>query len=84
MAIDLDGPEFLRDQVAAILRGRISSGEYPPRRRIPPELELMDEFKVSRPTVRAALSILEAEGLIVTLRGKGRYVTGHLPPDANE
>ncbi|WP_121188185.1 winged helix-turn-helix domain-containing protein [Nocardiopsis sp. Huas11] len=76
MAIDLDGPEFLRDQVAAILRGRIDSGEYPPRRRIPPEAALIEEFGVSRPTVRAALAILEEEGRIITLRGKGRYVRG--------
>ncbi|WP_141921942.1 GntR family transcriptional regulator [Haloactinospora alba] len=76
MAIDLDGPEFLRDQVAAILRARIESGEYPPRRRIPPEAEFIEEFGVSRPTVRAALAILEDEGRIVTRRGKGRFVAG--------
>ncbi|WP_083948197.1 GntR family transcriptional regulator [Thermobifida cellulosilytica] len=74
MVIDLDGPEFLRDQVAAVLRERIARGEYQPNRRIPPETDLIEEFNVSRPTVRAALSILEQEGLIITLRGKGRYV----------
>ena len=75
MAIDLDGPDYLREQVAAVLRERIARGEYPPNRRIPPETDLTAEFNVSRPTVRAALAILEEEGLILTRRGKGRYVT---------
>jgi GntR family transcriptional regulator len=74
MTVDLDGPEPLYEQIATILAGRIADGTYPPRRRIPSEADLVDEFDVSRPTARAALQVLADRGLTVTVRGKGRYV----------
>jgi GntR family transcriptional regulator len=72
--IDLDGPEPLRDQVAQILRDRIADGTYPPRRRIPAEDTIADEFGVSRKTARAAVTILKAEGLVFTVPGRGTFV----------
>ncbi|WP_017606761.1 GntR family transcriptional regulator [Nocardiopsis alkaliphila] len=75
MTIDLDGPEPLREQVADVLAARIAEGVYEPRRRIPSEAALCEEFGVSRPTVRAAITLLTDKGLVVTMRGKGTYVT---------
>lgn len=74
MTIDLDGPEPLREQVADVLAARIAEGVYQPRRRIPSEAALCDEFGVSRPTVRAAIALLTDKRLVVTMRGKGTYV----------
>lgn len=82
MTVDLDGPEPLYEQIATIFAGRIADGTYQPRRRIPSEADVVAEFGVSRPTARAAIEVLIERGLIVTVRGKGRYVTGPEPaPD---
>ncbi|WP_036963663.1 GntR family transcriptional regulator [Promicromonospora kroppenstedtii] len=76
MTLDLDGPEPLYAQIAAVLAARIADGTYPARRRIPSETELTEEFDVSRPTVRQAIQVLRDRGLAETVRGKGTYVTG--------
>ena len=59
------------ESVAADVRARILSGELPVGRALPPERELADEQGVSRTTVRAALTLLEAEGLVVRRVGRG-------------
>ncbi|MEU4361193.1 GntR family transcriptional regulator [Promicromonospora sp. NPDC023987] len=74
MTLDLDGPEPLYAQIAAVLAARIADGTYPPRRRIPSEAAICGEFGVSRPTVRQAIQVLRDRGLAETVRGKGTYV----------
>ncbi|MDA2803676.1 GntR family transcriptional regulator [Nocardiopsis suaedae] len=76
MEIDLDGPEPLYEQIAAVLGARITDGTYESRRRIPSEAALCEEFSVSRPTARAAVKLLNDRGLTVTVRGKGTFVAG--------
>lgn len=82
MTLDLDGPEPLYEQIAAILAARIGDGTYPARRRIPSEAGIVEEFAVSRPTARAAVQLLVERGLVVTVRGKGSYVVEQ-PPRAS-
>ena len=55
--------------IAADLRRRIVSGELAPGRMLPSETILMAEFGVSRPTLREAFRILEAESIITVVRG---------------
>jgi DNA-binding FadR family transcriptional regulator len=55
--------------IAAQLRRRIVGGELKEGALLPPEAELMEQFRVSRPTLREAFRILEAESLIVIRRG---------------
>jgi GntR family transcriptional regulator len=74
MTVDLDGPEPLYEQIAAVLSARIADGTYPPRRRVPSEAAIVEEFGVSRPTARAAVQLLVERGLVFTVRGKGSYV----------
>jgi GntR family transcriptional regulator len=81
MSVDLDGPEPLREQIAAVLAARIADGTYQPRRRVPSEADLVEEFDVSRPTVRAAIALLVERGLVVTVRGKGTYVVEQADDD---
>ena len=64
----------LSDQVAAILKDKISNGEWKPDDRIPSEAELADLFEVSRMTVRTALQKLAAVGLVVSRTGDGTFV----------
>lgn len=61
-----------RDQIASDLRSAIERGDYTPGERLPTEAELVEKWKVSRPTVRDALGILISEGLISSARGRGQ------------
>jgi len=61
-------------QIQRVLRARIESGEWESDRPIPTEMELLDEFGVSRTTIRGALGVLAREGLIVRHRGRGSFV----------
>jgi DNA-binding FadR family transcriptional regulator len=57
--------------VAARLREQILDGELEEGRRLPKETVLAGEFGVSRATVREALRLLAAQGLIRTAKGAG-------------
>ena len=62
-------------QVQQRLRQSILDGQLAPGQKLPSESQLQAQFKVSRITVRQALSTLQAEGLIETFNGKGSFVT---------
>ena len=62
-------------QLAAILRGRIESGELAPGTQLPSALSLAGEYSVSVPTVRKAINQLKAEGLVTGVAGYGTFVT---------
>ena len=53
------------------------AGEFKSGQRIPTEEQLVDEFSVSRTTVRRATLELQHEGLIVIRRSAGTFVTEH-------
>lgn len=55
--------------IAIHLRRQIVRGELKPGETLPPEVQLMEQYGVSRPTLREAFRILEAETLISVRRG---------------
>jgi GntR family transcriptional regulator len=61
-------------QLAAILREQILGGTLQPGDVLPPESALIDEHHVSRNTVRQAVALLRAEGLVVTKHALGTFV----------
>ena len=65
----------LHFQIQRVLRTQVESGKWPAGQRVPPELNLMRRFGVSRTTIRRALRWLETDGLIVRHRGKGTFVS---------
>jgi GntR family transcriptional regulator len=66
--------EFPYRRIIDDLRDQILSGHRAPGERMPSEHELAEEYRTSRPTVRRALAVLKAEGLIVTEQGRGAFV----------
>ena len=56
------------------IRALVLAGEYAPEDMIPSENELAARYATSRLTVRRALQILENDGIITPLRGKGYFV----------
>jgi len=66
-------PVYLR--IEKNLRDKIEKGNIKPGDKLPTEEELVLQFKVSRMTLRKALSILSAEGYIYQIPGRGTFVT---------
>jgi GntR family transcriptional repressor for pyruvate dehydrogenase complex len=73
----------LAEMVAEALRERIVSGDLKDGAMLPRQEDLLQEFRVSRPSLREALRILEAEGLITVHRGNRGGATVHVPRAAN-
>lgn len=64
---------LLSKNVARALRQRLRR-DYQSGGRLPSELEIAQEYGVSRGTIRDALAILEREGTIFRRQGSGTYV----------
>jgi GntR family transcriptional repressor for pyruvate dehydrogenase complex len=73
------GAEAVAEGVAATIRERILGGQLRRGDLMPKQDELLEEFQVSRPSMRAALRILEAEGLITVRRGQVGGAIVHPP-----
>jgi DNA-binding GntR family transcriptional regulator len=46
-----------------------------PDRPVPSELQLQQEFSVARGTARKSIALLREEGLVITVPGRGSFVT---------
>lgn len=67
-------PQKISSQIADQIRESILAGEYTPGEKLPPERELVSAFCVSRPSVREALNLLTAMGLVESSQGGGTMV----------
>jgi GntR family transcriptional regulator len=81
MTIDRDGVKAPYQQLADILRERIAAGDIPVGRRIPSQMELEQEFDISRNTIKKALDLLKGEGLLETAPGRGLFVKATPPAE---
>jgi len=61
-------------KIESDLKNKIFSGYYKPGDIFPSERELIDMYKVSRLTVRAAVERLATENMVVKIQGKGTFV----------
>lgn len=62
------------EEIADELRQQITSGTWQPGQRLPSEEQLKRDFGKGGPTVRQALDVLLAEGLIDKQHGRGTFV----------
>ena len=76
--ITLTRQPSLTDQVLQILLDRIKDGVYPPGEQLPPENELIEEFRISRATLRSAYAKMEERNLIQRRQGIGTFVSQQL------
>ncbi len=61
-------------QIFNSLKSSIISGEYKDGDQLPSERLLCEQFNVSRISIRKALDMLEREGLVYSVHGKGNFV----------
>jgi GntR family transcriptional repressor for pyruvate dehydrogenase complex len=73
---------YLPDEIANKLSRLIQAQKLAPGDRLPSERGLCEQFSVSRPVIREALSRLKSEGLISIKRGVGVFVTERDPRGA--
>ena len=72
--IDRRSPLPLYVQLKDILLQELDEGLYPPGSTLPPEMSLVNQYCLSRATVRQAMKDLEHEGYINRIQGKGTLV----------
>jgi DNA-binding LacI/PurR family transcriptional regulator/DNA-binding transcriptional regulator YhcF (GntR family) len=77
--LDRDNDKALYAQLITHFRVRILDGSLPPGSRLPTELDLAEEYNISRGTVRQAMTALVNEGLLERIQGRGTFVRV-LPP----
>ena len=65
----------LRHRIAESLRERLEAGEFVAGTRLPSEPELARRLGVSRGSLRSAIALLEADGLLRRKHGSGTFVT---------
>lgn len=67
-------PAKLSDAIVEQLEGFILKGILKPGDKLPAERELAIQMNVSRPSIREALTRIEAKGLIHSRRGEGTFI----------
>jgi GntR family transcriptional regulator len=67
-------PQLLWQQVYDDLLGEIRSGVLAVDDRLPSELDLADQYGVSRDVIRRAKEELAGEGWLIVLHGRGTFV----------
>ncbi|MGR4849975.1 GntR family transcriptional regulator [Streptomyces sp. LARHCF252] len=60
-------------EIAEDLRHQIKTGRIKPGERLPSEAGLADRYKVSTVTLRRALAVLQGEGLVEKIHGRGNF-----------
>ncbi len=78
--IDPFGAEYAYVQVADDVQRRIAEGEITAK--LPSERSLAEEYGVAYTTVRHAMAVLRERGIIVTVHGRGTFVTPREPGSA--
>src|SRR3954467_12052388 len=65
-------PKYLR--VAADIRALLANGELQPGDKVPSVFKLSQQYGLNQTSVRSAIELLRAEGLIERRAGSGTYV----------
>ncbi|HBY99283.1 MAG: GntR family transcriptional regulator [Ardenticatenaceae bacterium] len=82
--IERDSPVPLYYQIQQTLLEMVESGMLKPGDEVPTEKELVEQFEVSRATVRRALDELVRQGYITRQQGRGTYVSVKLEDTRSE
>jgi len=78
MKLDRHSSVALYVQIADELARDIAQGKYPPSARLPSEADMVEQFAVSRVTVRQAINQLCRQGVVTRKQGKGTFVSSQI------
>ena len=80
MDIDRSSPVPVYYQIAMDMKSRIARREWGLKERLPTEMELAEQYEVSRITLRQAMAELEKDGMIIKQRGRGTFIHAEPAP----
>lgn len=72
-------PVPLYVQAADYVAGQIEAGELTPGQKLPSERDLADEWGIAYQTVRRTMAELRERGLVISVVGKGTFVSKEPP-----
>lgn len=72
-------PSRKAEQIVQLLRNEILSGQHPPGGKLPTYDALIEQYRVTRPTVARVLKALRSEGLITVNGTRGIFVAKTFP-----
>lgn len=75
MNIIKNGPILIYQQIANWIIQQINSGAWPEHFQLPSEIDLALRFEVARGTVRKAISDLTQKGILISIHGRGTFVS---------
>ncbi len=74
------GQETVVNQIINTIKNMIINGDYKAGTKLPNEYELIEMLNVSRTTLREAMKVLSAIGIVEIRRGDGTYVCSQMNP----
>lgn len=83
LTIDRSSGQPVSQQIARFIRGLINKGQLLPGDKLPTTKEMIKDFSMGASTIRLAMSELEKEGLVKSLRRRGTFVT-HAPQEITQ
>lgn len=70
-----EGYEPIYVQISKLIKQEVREEKFSYGEKLPTEAMLVERFETSRGTIRKALALLNTEGVIETIHGKGSFVT---------
>ena len=74
LTIDLDSTVPIVEQIHAAIRHAIAAGEIQPGQSLPTVRQLADDLGINLNTVARAYRLVEGDGLVNSIRGRGTVV----------
>jgi len=76
--IDRSSVVPIYQQIGNWMTAQITTGQWQPNHKLPSEVELAESLEVSRGSLRKAIGLLIAEGLLIQVHGKGTFVSPNI------
>ncbi len=73
--LDYKSSSSLHEQIAASIKNLIFNGAYPPHSQLPSVREMSVSITANPNTVQKAYKLLENDGYIYSVKGKGNFVS---------
>lgn len=79
--LDPIGSETVVNKVIESITSAIINGQFKAGQKLPSEYELVEELQVSRNSLREAMKVLSAMGIVDIRRGDGTYICAQVNPN---
>ncbi|WP_436667826.1 GntR family transcriptional regulator [Latilactobacillus sakei] len=81
MMIDKTSAKPYYEQIILLIKEQVLQGILKPGEQIPSVREMARQLMMNPNTVSKAYKLLEVQGIIVTVKGRGTYIAEHLATD---